>query len=197
MMAQGPRRHYSFHSESNWVRMEEESLPGVVYAEWQEDPDGRRRVVQLVVDCGPFGAGTGVPITSETLRLVKVADLERMLNTPPDGWTRGSEHRRAALDGPNPGHELRQHFGVPRSRVDWAEADARRFRLRVMPPNGRLTDEYLGKVVRAYHAAVEAGEYPAPSIARDCGASERTVRSWVRKARDRGLMAPGRAGHLG
>lgn len=66
-----------------------------------------------------------------------------------------------------------------------------------MPPDGALSDEYLTRVVMAYHAAVDAGRAPAPAIAADTGANVRTVRSWIHKARLRGLMAPGRAGQMG
>ena len=62
------------------------------------------------------------------------------------------------------------------------------------PAGGRLTDEFLRDVHRAYTAAVARGEWPAPALAEQAGVSLHAVRKWVYTARRRGIMPPGRQG---
>ena len=53
------------------------------------------------------------------------------------------------------------------------------------PPNERLSDEFLEAIAREYLAI---GRGYARSIAADRGVSQRTVVSWVEKARRRGIL---------
>lgn len=74
-------------------------------------------------------------------------------------------------------------------RLDPPPADDEKPRLGA-PEDGRLTDEFLRDVARAYDAAVARREPPANALAALAGVSPRTVHRWVYTARKRGLMAP-------
>jgi hypothetical protein len=64
---------------------------------------------------------------------------------------------------------------------------------RLDPREGhQLTDEYLLKVAEAYTAAVAKRMPPAKTLAPMAGVDEKTIHSWVAKARKRGLMPPAR-----
>jgi transposase-like protein len=58
----------------------------------------------------------------------------------------------------------------------------------------RLTDEFLEGVVKAY---LESGRGYAKKIAVSRGVSERTVVSWIQKARARGILSKTRPGSRG
>jgi hypothetical protein len=68
------------------------------------------------------------------------------------------------------------------------------FRLTAGPPGGRLTDDFLRDVGRAYAAAVARGERPNIAIAQQVYFGKRTVEGWVADARKRDLMPPGQKG---
>lgn len=59
-----------------------------------------------------------------------------------------------------------------------------------VPEDGRLSDQFLSDVARAYAIAVARREAPANAIASAAGVSPRTVHRWVYTARKRGLMDP-------
>jgi transposase-like protein len=58
----------------------------------------------------------------------------------------------------------------------------------------RLTDEFLEGIVKAY---LESGRGYAKKIAVIRGVSERTVVSWIQKARERGILSKTRPGSRG
>jgi transposase-like protein len=58
----------------------------------------------------------------------------------------------------------------------------------------RLTDEFLEGIVKAY---LEGGRGYAKKIAVSRGVSERTVVSWIQKARERGILSKTRPGSHG
>lgn len=59
-----------------------------------------------------------------------------------------------------------------------------------LPEDGRLTDEFLSDVARAYDTAIARRESPAVAIGRAVDVSPRTVHRWVYTARKRGIMPP-------
>ena len=69
----------------------------------------------------------------------------------------------------------------------------RAYRLTSPPGPDGLSDEFLGRVQRAYVAATLRGEPPNKTIAADVQASPRSVERWVYEARKRGVMPPARA----
>lgn len=66
----------------------------------------------------------------------------------------------------------------------------------VQAPNG-LTDDFLRSVADNYAWAVSCRQRPAPMISAQTGYSVRTVHAWIRKARDRGILAPTTRGKVG
>ncbi|WP_411091356.1 hypothetical protein [Streptomyces sp. 049-1] len=67
----------------------------------------------------------------------------------------------------------------------------------IKPPEGRLTDEFLGDVADVYRWATDTGQPPAPAIAELADVPVRTVHRWVYEARKRGVLPPARAGRAG
>jgi hypothetical protein len=69
----------------------------------------------------------------------------------------------------------------------------------LVPPGTRLTDDFLAAVARHYAWAALNGLRPAPYIREQLGGgwSVRTVHSWIRKARERGIIAPTTRGRVG
>lgn len=76
------------------------------------------------------------------------------------------------------------------------QADAA-FRLTSGPSGGRLDEDFMRDLARAYRAAIARGESPNKAIARDSGYERRTVESWVYRARRRGFLPPARKGAAG
>jgi hypothetical protein len=183
-----------------WARLPD--VPGVAGDVWVrtfQESDGRWRIGTLMVDTMPSDEREGGAITRQALRSIPLADFERYVNDllgakpaePTANYVpKGYKHT-------DPLALLRDLPASKASAARRARRSSARYRLRSLPPDGQLTDDYLSKVVRAYHAAVDDGQAPAPAIAADTGATVRTVRSWVHKARQRGLMPPGRPGHKG
>jgi hypothetical protein len=97
-------------------------------------------------------------------------------------------------------------MGVPvkRKRKRSQQIDDQ-YRLTAMPEGGRLDDDFMARLARAYMAAVARGEAPNVTIARDVGfpvrderqQGVRTVQSWVYQARKRGFLPPARKGAAG
>ena len=68
---------------------------------------------------------------------------------------------------------------------------------RIKPPEGRLSDEFLGSVADAYRWFTEAKRAPAPAISEMSGVPVRTVHRWIYEARKRGFLPPARQGRAG
>jgi hypothetical protein len=65
-------------------------------------------------------------------------------------------------------------------------------------PDGRVTDDFLRELTRAYSAALQRGDRrPAVKLAEQAGVSVHAVRKWVLTARRRGIMPPARPGKAG
>ncbi|MEU0069551.1 hypothetical protein ABZ027_08400 [Streptomyces sp. NPDC006332] len=67
----------------------------------------------------------------------------------------------------------------------------------ITPPEGRITDDFLGDVAEAYRWFTEAKRPPAPAISEISGAPVRTVHRWIYEARKRGILPPARTGRAG
>lgn len=85
----------------------------------------------------------------------------------------------------------RGDLGVPKHQEERSAPDP------VMAPGGGLTDEFLRSVADNYAWAISLRQRPAPMIADQAGCSVRTVHSWIRKARERGVLAPTTRGKVG
>jgi hypothetical protein len=67
----------------------------------------------------------------------------------------------------------------------------------VRAPSNGLTNEFLQSVADNYVWAVMCRQRPAPMIEAQSGCPVRTVRSWIMKARARGILAPTTRGKVG
>jgi hypothetical protein len=85
---------------------------------------------------------------------------------------------------------------APRERPV-TEPETEEFPVIDSPAGRRITNEFLETVARAYVLAIRKGMYPAPIIAELAQVSPKTVRKWIAKARERGIMPPGTQGKVG
>ncbi|CAN5398154.1 hypothetical protein BH11ACT8_BH11ACT8_04320 [soil metagenome] len=177
------------------VEADDLALPGRIYFRVQE-VHGALRITELYID------GQGVPITAGGLRKFPIQVLE--------AWSDGD---RLDIAGPDLSR-LAAHFATTFGKAKHWVADSMRAQnpdsgvqqapmpakaplseaaLATIaldpPPNGKLTDDFLRDVARAYDAAIAQRLSPAKTIAPLVNVSEKTVHSWVAKARDRGLMS--------
>lgn len=77
------------------------------------------------------------------------------------------------------------------------DVEAEEFPIITPPAGSRITREFLETVVTAYRLAILKGLHPAPTIAELAHVSPKTVRKWVAKARERGVLPRGRKGRVG
>lgn len=192
-----------------WVRVDDpERLPGLLlYVRLNRDDVGRWRITQLYLDGER-------PITGEEMRRLPIAQIEAAVTDPYLSNAMEVRERQPSV----PLNVLASHFDyTPGSRANNWVADAYRSQFpnsgiksvevrkpeprRPMevpplraPEGGRLTDEFLRDVHRAYTAAVARGEWPGPALAEQTGVSVHAVRKWIYTARRRGIMPPGRQG---
>ena len=68
---------------------------------------------------------------------------------------------------------------------------------RLVRPDGSDPDGFYSKVARAYREYAFRSRAPAVSIAKEAGVPVATARSWIREARRRGALPPGRQGKAG
>ncbi len=210
----GERRSLTFYRDVPWVRIEDPRIWGWAWAGLFVESNGRVRVGTVVVDQSPRvgNPGAGLPIISKTLDALDIPDVEReankiadqLLGLDPDvvvDWkpVRGNDPIATiwmTLKQPGEGRASVK-VSIGDEVIQRRRGAGRLYRLTYPPPRGRIPDVYLARVVKAYHSAVEHGLHPAPTIADDVGAKVNTVRSWIKKARARGLMPPGQRGQLG
>lgn len=87
---------------------------------------------------------------------------------------------------------------VPALRGKGAEGPTDHGDLRIDDPGSKpYGEDFYREVVRVYQAAAAVSDRPNVLIAQANGFAESTVRGWVRTARARKLMAPGRRGSVG
>lgn len=166
------------------------------------------------------GSDRPLPLRPATIREFPLAVLEDWIRS--DGDLACHLEQSAGVVSPDLS-TLASHFGsiigskatswVAESFRDQMQSNPKRvrkvqqFKKRVRRPNppdvrlsGRplagVTDEFLGDVARAYASAVHQGHAPAPRLAKDAGVSPKTVHSWVKRARDRGIMPPPQQGRV-
>jgi hypothetical protein len=70
-------------------------------------------------------------------------------------------------------------------------------RPRLGRPDGTDPDGFYAEVARAYIEYARQTRAPAPEIAREAGVPAGTARGWVKEARRRGHLRPGRKGKAG
>lgn len=146
------------------------------------DAEGRWVVAGLLIE--------GKAITGETLRRIPLARLEALANTDLASLALTLEQAGAppSDDGLTLG-DLRSLAGVAPAPT------ARRPSLR--RPDGSDPDAFYREVATAYASAAAESSRPAAALAEEAGVPVTTVHRWVREARRRGLLPPGKKGKAG
>jgi hypothetical protein len=194
-----------------WVRLDDPDMPGPVYLRYRSD-DGRPVLTEFYID------GRGREIPSGLFRTLDLASFTAWAMRGEGDWL----ERSSRYAGPDLSR-LASYFrssGFSRQIAHWV-ADSWRAQIPggpvkqapmmrgpktdeepsppdpVKAPQNGLTDDFLRSVADNYVWAARNRQRPAPMIATQSGCLVRTVRSWIMKARDRGILAPTTRGKVG
>ncbi len=179
-----------FHAEDDWYEWRQEPpLDAAVYVRVALGADGRMDVTELRV------SGT---LTSELLRSILLGRVEAAANALTD------------FDGVGPPpavvHQVRVNSPNRPVEGGWdviATEPHRRplssripSRLRNGSGRGR-TDEFYAAVARIYRELAQNSARPAIELAEANDAPVTTAHRWIKEARRRGFLGPGRPGKAG
>ncbi|MGI8869472.1 MAG: hypothetical protein ACR2F6_11635 [Mycobacteriales bacterium] len=146
--------------------------------------DGRRVIDQVTV--------TGNRLTTADLRAVPMRAEEATANVP-----ERRELDRVRREDREPSHEeLRDLFGGSTA----AAKDLRNRpgkRRRSLPARADGSDAFYRQVATAYGIYAAHGTAPGRDIAAEAGVPVTTAHRWIREARRRGFLTPGRKGTAG
>lgn len=145
----------------------------------------------------------GPEITQAMLQAVPVAQIERMLNlVPVDLYDLktvlkfgGFSHR--LLDDPDGRLTLAQLHEAANGAPEefWIFEPSSRPKL--TRPDGADPDAFYQRVADAYREYAPVTSKPGARIAEEAGVPIGTARGWIREARRRGKLPPGRKGKAG
>jgi hypothetical protein len=187
-----------------WAKVDGLGLPGPCYVRLHRD--GVRAVVsEVYVD----GRGAGI---ARAMKSLDLRALEAVVTSDPKllEWvgraeghagpdlSRLASHYDASMWGDNADHWVADAWRaqIPGSGTPQAPMGAGGTSVEpgapspVARPREGLTDDFLRSVAANYAWAVSQGVRPAPFIGDQTGYDVNTVRSWVKKARARGILAP-------
>jgi hypothetical protein len=155
-------------------------LPGPMLVRFVEDDDGRLEPIEL---CGLE------PLTADSLRAVPIGRIAAWANAPEVG-----PQIRRHINEPGPGDAVSTQSratGRVKPLDRWSSA-----RLRI-PDKRPYGDEFYGQVAAKYSALAEQTSRPAAELAEVNGLKAATVHKWIREARRREFLPPGRQGKRG
>lgn len=176
-----------------WVRFGVADVPGDVFVQVArgEGEGDRFRVRAVYVD------GRGEDVLASHLRALPLAKLEAQVNSP---GNRRAIEANLDVDVDPAGRYLRGGRGAMSDEAMPMPADVPRPRkpraLRV-PPASPYPDDFYRRVGDHYVWWSDHGGRPAAAIAGQVDKPVSTVHRWVREARKRGYLPPGRAGVAG
>lgn len=206
------------YGNGGWAEVRDLGLPGRVYVRFAE-VEGQLRIVELYVDGQgePLQAGSlrRFPISAledvtdeDDVKSTVGPDLSRLASSFGTSFGAGyykgrhCDQCRAPLRGSKDvaltDWVAMAYFsqldpkGLPqavRTRSNDKKVDELPEPELAAPEHG-LTDAFLADVGRAYRAAVARRMSPAKTLSQLTGVDQRTVQSWVYKARKRGIMPP-------
>jgi hypothetical protein len=202
-----------------WTCIDDPGNPGLLYVRWRRDESGRLSASDTYLHVAD---GTATPTD---LRAIPWTQYEAWANAESEGIDRRRDDPTAtnglpvlasAFNRPimntSEAHRNWVHAAYfadagypefPKPRAYRARSSgavgADRFVLSDGPPDGRLTDEFLQDLARAYTAATTRGERPNKAIEQSLGGlyPVRTIERWVYTARKRGFLPPTRKGAQG
>ncbi len=175
---------FRWHDEAGWT----------LYARFLPDPAGRFRPRAVYLEAPE---GSSVSVTD--LAAVPLRRMEAMLNSPGDlaDLLRLSSFQQAP--GATTVDEATDRWAREIGLADAKPAaTTRKPPLRItVPPGRRRPDVFYERVARAYSWLAEQGNRPAAVLAEVNEVPVSTVHRWVKEARRRGLLGPGRRGGAG
>jgi hypothetical protein len=161
-------------------------------------------------------------ITPEVLRAVSISRLEAALNALPRAAAQppfdtesevGSigqdpslaDLRARASNVQEPTSEQRGELGLagtieqalPITPILGSARSPQRTRAPLARPDGRDPDDFYARVAEAYREYAPHTRAPAAEIAREAGVPATTAHRWIREARRRQFLPPGRKGKAG
>jgi hypothetical protein len=151
---------------------------GTAFVRFAAAEDGRLAPVELrIVDAGE--------LTMELVRSVPLPRLEALANNDDHhvGWRESLDSKPGDLSPPDWDHAAVAHRAV-RARVK-------------VPTSARYPDEFYAQVAAVYSKLAELGYPPGKTIADENDQGIATVRRWIKEARRRGHLPPGRRGKVG
>ncbi len=159
----------------------------------RRDDTGRLLITDLYLHGGE--------ITAETLRAISLPQLAAALNAPqpesPEQLAAAHAGARSWAQGA-PAAWSDDDLTVPklRSRAPSERSTARR-REQLSRPDGQDPDVFYRNVALAYSDHAATVRAPAKALAAEADVPVTTVHRWVREARRRGHLPPGRQGRTG
>lgn len=193
-----------YHLDEDWYEWRQEPpLAATVHVRVVADAGGRLGLAELRI--------VGEP-TSELLRAIPVGRIEAAANaqltvvddavTP--GSVRAHERRRTAgRPGPNGRPDRNGGANAEPGAGTWADADPGGW---AAPGPGRAAgaprtqgrpDRFYAEIADAYRHLAPSSRRPAGELAARYDVPVTTVHRWVKEARRRGFLAPGRPGKAG
>lgn len=209
-----------------WIRyVANDERPGWIYFRFQADDAGRWTAREMYLDAAGESLRPDM-LRSVNLSYIEAwandqrSELERTYGQPTAGDlstlasyigtvfsrpTDAATNWVAAAYFASLGQEDREAVGLgalkaPKRQRIKARTDSSEtaFRLdKTSRGDGPLSDDFLRLVAAAYYAALARGERPNKTLAKDASYAVRTVETWVRTARDRGIMPKARKGAAG
>ena len=192
--------HVDFRPQG-WIRLKEGEGGPTVYLQFEQagTPGQERFDMQSVVmEKGAEDTLSGrtwrrVPF-SELEMYLKIPDVAGYLTTPCDVAPPSLDSLAEYFDAT--AHLVKASGIIPGRALTSDGASQESFPV-VRPLEGRLTDEHLQDVAKAYRWNTNANRPPAPAIAEAAGVPVRTVHRWIYEARKRGILPPARTGRAG
>jgi hypothetical protein len=152
-----------------------------VHVRARRDESGRNVITALFIH--------GPEITAETLRGLSLPRIEAGLNKP--GVDPGDEDDSDITVG------SLEEQGRKLARQQQDDRDAGVVRGKLRRPDGSDPEAFYRLVASAYGAYSTQTNAPAVAIAEEANVPVTTVHRWVREARRRGFLPPGRKGRAG
>jgi hypothetical protein len=173
-----------YHLEGDWYEWRQQpALPATVHVRVASGSGGRLGLAELRI--------IGEP-TSDLLRAIPVGRIEAAANAQlaviDDAVSpRPPRQRRHPTRPPGDGND--RGWEQPSSLTPTASPRAGRSR-------GR-PDQFYAEIAEAYRQLAQTSRRPAGDLAADHGVPVTTAHRWIKEARRRGFLAPGRPGKAG
>src|SRR5215207_2159998 len=178
-----------FPVEGDWCEWRQDpALPVTVLVRVTADPGGRLVLTGLRVDGAP---------TAELLRSIPVGRIEAAANA------QLSVVDDAIVPAAPPGRQDAPTAREPQlSNAGWEAPDPVRAVLRrthtpPAPTGARRPDDFYRDIARAYLDLAQSSARPAAELAEANRVPATTAHRWIKEARRRGFLPPGRPGKAG